>query len=286
MDINKNIPKYLVEKYNLVNMVVLTAAFSLVFINVYSPYGSRDWINGMTDFQYFLLSSFLVLLGMCVVAISRVILYHICKKSHETIPLWQYLAWIAAEIVVMSFSFTLLEMFGFDDHRPFSQLLKISFGNTAFILLIPYGVLWLYFSWKDKDKRLQAIADYRSAHERDTHIGPDEMITFHDLKGEIKFSVKSADLIYIKGADNYITIHYADGQRTGMATIRATMKSVEADLKDRGIIRCHRSYLVNRQHIKLFERTKEGFMVKLDTPTPMSIPVSKNYIGDVYELFA
>ena len=69
------------------------------------------------------------------------------------------------------------------------------------------------------------------------------------------------------------------------STIRNTLKSIEENVRLRGIIRCHRSYMVNKRHIKIFEKQKDSFVVKIDTPDSLSIPVSKNYVADVFELF-
>lgn len=288
MDFSKNIPRYLVEKGNLVRTVTFAAFFSLIFINVYQPYGSREWLQGgMSDERYLMLSSMLILIGLCVVALSRVIMYKWCKSRRQTMSLWNYTIWITAEIVCVSFAFTLLEIGVFHDARPFGQLLRTSFANTALILLLPYALMWLYLAWRDKDMRLKAIAEARSL--RDAALAPDAllpMVNFLDNKGVIKLSVKQQDLIYIKGADNYLTIHYRDGDHVGSAMVRTTFKAIEEDMRERGVVRCHRSYMVNRLHIKLFEKGKEGFVVKLDTPAPTLIPVAKAYVNDVFELFA
>ena len=283
MDFSKSISKYMVEKRNLVKMVVLTALFSLFFINVFQPYNSRDWVSDMSDTRYFLLSSLLVLIGMCVVAVSRMLLYRYCKHLGRPVSLGVYLLWIAVELVCVSFAFVVLEKVGFGDARPFWSLLKVSLGNTALIILLPYSVLWLYFSWEDKDRRLRKIEEYRrqkGAAEEYT-----DMVSFFDTKGEPKLSVKASDIVYIKSADNYLTIFYNDHGKVGLTMVRSTFKSVEADLKAKGIVRCHRSYMVNRRFIKIFERGKDGFVVRLDTPDPLSLPVSRNYVTDVYELF-
>lgn len=287
MDFTKNIPKYLVEKAALFKQILFTALFSLFFINVYQPYGSREWLKGgISEERYFLLSSLLVLVGMLVVSISRVILYQHCKKLRRPVELWAYLFWIAAEIVCIAFSFSILERFMFHDERPFGELLKISFGNTALILLLPYTVTWLYFSWRDKDRRLKAISEYRAGHQpRTGDIQEPTMVNFYDQKGEIKLVVAIKDLLFIKGADNYLSIHYLDGNKIGTSLIRGAFKSIEDDMKLKGIIRCHRSYMVNRLHVRVFEKAKDGFVVRLDTTDPIEIPVSKNYAQDIFELF-
>ena len=287
MDFSKPISKYLVEKGNLITLVLFTAIFSLCFINIFQPYGSREWLQGtMSETRYFVLSLLLVLIGMCVLAISRIILYYHCKKTKRAISLWHYSLWIAAEVLAISFSFTLLEVLIFNDQREFLQLLKFSFVNTFWVLFIPYTLAWLFFSWRDKDRRLKAIAQYRDQGGKMPDNVPQPMVNFFDTKGDVKFSVKTQDLVYLKGADNYLTIHYIDGEKMGTYMIRSTFKAVEDNLKDLGIVRCHRSYMVNRRHVKLYQKGKDGFVVKLDTNPPVDIPVSKNYVSDISGLFS
>ncbi len=287
MDFSKNIPKYLIEKGNLVSQVVFTALFTLFFINVFQPYGSREWIKGgISEGRYFLLSSLLVVIGMLVVSISRLILYHRCVSLRRPIQLWAYLLWIAVEIVCIAFSFTILEVFMFNDQRAIPQLLKISFANTACVLLLPYAATWLFFSWRDQDRRLKAINEYRAGHQQaNAGLAEPSMVNFYDQKGEIKLVVSIKDLLFIKGADNYLSIHYLDGNKIGSSLIRGAFKTIEDDMKQRGIVRCHRSYMVNRLHVRVFEKAKDGFVVRLDTSDPIEIPVSKNYARDVFELF-
>lgn len=286
MDLSKNIPKYLVEKGNLISQVVFTALFTLFFINLFQPYGSRDWLKGgISEGRYFLLSSLLVIIGMMVVSISRILLYHRCVMLRRPIQLWAYLLWIAVEIVCISASFTILEVLMFHDQRPLTLLLKISFANTACILLLPYAATWLYFSWKDKDRRLRAISEYRAGHQPAGNFAEQPMVNFYGQKGEITLVVAVKDLLFIKGADNYLSIHYIDGNKIGSSLIRGTFKSIEDDMRQRGIVRCHKSYMVNRLHVRVFEKAKDGFVVRLDTSEPIEIPVSKNYAHDVFELF-
>ncbi|MCQ2202847.1 MAG: LytTR family transcriptional regulator [Bacteroidales bacterium] len=284
MDLNKRIPNYLLTKANTVKLIVFTAIFSLVFINVFKPYRSELWVPDMTDLRYFILSSILVLLGMAVVAISRVIMYKNYGAKGRRLMLWQYLIWIAVEILAMAISFTIFERAGFNDSRDLLDMISISLKNTAWILLLPYSALWLYFSWDDKNKKLQRIESGGMEVSKDTTKGSLMMANFYDNKGEIKFSVKLSDLMYIKGADNYIVVYYAEGQKLSSILIRNTMKHAEANLKPQGIIRCHKSYMVNSQHIKLLEKKNDGLLVKLDAPMPLSIPVTKSYVKDVYEM--
>lgn len=285
MDLSARLPNYLFTKKNTIKLIVFTALFSLTFINIYQPYNSTGWLKDMSDIKYFVLSSVLVLLGMAVVAISRVILYRHYGSKKRRLKLWQYLLWIAAEIISMALVFTLFETFIMDDERDFLRMARISLWNTSFVLLLPYSVLWLYFSWDDKNRRLlkmtSGIVDTTTD---EPMIEKLVMTNFFDNKGDIKFSIKLSDLMYIKGADNYIVVYYRDGEKLSSVMIRNTMKQTENDLRSQGIIRCHKSYMVNTRHIKMLEKKNDGIMVTLDSPIPLNIPVTRSYVNDVYDL--
>jgi len=45
MDIQKEVPSYIVEKGNIIRLIIFTASFALVFINLYSPFGVTYWFT-------------------------------------------------------------------------------------------------------------------------------------------------------------------------------------------------------------------------------------------------
>ena len=47
MQLEKNIPSYLLEKDNTIRMILFTAFFALLFINLFQPFGSRDWYKNI-----------------------------------------------------------------------------------------------------------------------------------------------------------------------------------------------------------------------------------------------
>lgn len=285
MDIDLQTPKYLLKKENITKLILLTAAFALVFINVFQPFNSRQWLQEMSDVKYLLLSSMLVIIGMAVVAISRVIMYKTYGKPKKPLSIIAYTCWVAAEIVALSMTFTGIEILFFADTRDLLELLKISLKNTTWILLLPYAMLWLYFSWDDKNERLKKVYKAGRTPIIQTPYIP-SMVKFTDINGEVKFSVKASDLVYVRGADNYTCVYYMDGQKMSQNTIRVSLTKLTEDLKEYGIIRCHRSYLVNYMRIKLVEKKNEGFQMRLDLPMEVYLPVSKTYIDTVWEAFS
>ncbi len=276
-DFQKPIAPYLFEKRNIINLILFTALFALVFINIYSPFGADKWFN-LTRFQFFTYSSLVILTGVLVVVISRIIMYHVCKR--RIINLGQFLMWIAAEVLAMALFYSLFEKFVLNDARDFDFLVKMSARNTALVLLLPYSVAWLYLSWHDKKEQIRILAEGLST---DSTPG---MIPFYDDKSVLKLSVKKESLLYLEATENYITVCYLNKGKVSKYLLRATMKRMEESFAGTGIIRCHRSYMVNFEKVKVIRRDKDNLKLELDHPDVTDIPLSKTYLQNVMQTFA
>jgi hypothetical protein len=278
VDFQKPIPSYQNEKQNIVRLIIFTSLFALIFINFYSPFGSESWFN-VTQLQFFTYSSLIILTGVLVVVISRVIMYQVSKRY--TIILWQFLLWIFAEVLAMALSYALFEKYLLDDQRLFTDLVRTSSRNTALVLLLPYSVLWLYFSWRDKKEQIERLAEGQ-IHPSNSR----NMIPFYDEKGILKFSVKKENLLYLESAENYVNICYINKDKVSKYLLRDTLKKIEETFSGTEIIRCHRSYMVNFEKVKVIRRDKDGLKLGFDNPLVNDIPVSKTYIDPVMETFS
>jgi hypothetical protein len=278
LDFQKPIPSYLNEKQNIVSLILFTSLFALVFINIYSPFGADRWFN-VTRFQFFTFSSIIILTGVLVVVISRVIMYHVSKR--HPIFVWQYLLWIFAEILSMALFYAIFEKFLISDSRLFTELVRNSTRNTALVLLLPYSISWLYFSWKDKKEQIERLAEVQTLASTTRN-----MIAFYDDKGILKFSVKKENLLYLESAENYVSICYLNRDKVSKYLLRDTLKKIEETFTGTEIIRCHRSYMVNFEKVKVIRRERDGLKLGFDNPLVADIPVSKTYINPVMETFS
>jgi hypothetical protein len=278
VDFQKPIPPYLNEKRNIVRLVLFTALFALVFINIYSPFGVDKWFN-LTSPELFTYSSLVILTGVLVVVISRIIMFQVCKRN--LINIWQYIVWIFIEILFMALFYALFEKYFLDDSRIFSDLVKISARNTALVLLLPYSILWLYFSWRYEKEQIDRLADIQafSANTRN-------MIPFFDDKGILKFSIKRENLLYLEAAENYVSICYLNKGKVSKYLLRDTLKKIEENFSGTEIIRCHRSYMVNFDNVKVIKKDKDGLKLEFDNPSLIDIPVSKTYVNTVMQTFS
>jgi hypothetical protein len=278
VDFQKPIPPYLNEKQNIKRLILFTSLFALIFINAYSPFGADRWYN-LTKLEFFTYSSLTILIGVLVVVISRILMYHWCKR--HTISIWQYLIWIVAEIFSMALAYALFEKLFLKDIRLFTDLLKNSSRNTALVLLLPYSVLWLYFSWRDKKEQIERLEDSPPFSENSRN-----MIPFYDDKGILKFSIKKENLLYLESAENYVNICYLNKGKVSKYLLRDTLKKIEETFSGSEIIRCHRSYMVNFEKVKVIRKDRDGLKLGFDSPSVTDIPVSKTYVNTVMLTFS
>jgi len=281
--VNTKIPAYLYEKGNIIRLVLLTAVFALLFINIFQPFGSRAWYPEISELKYIFFSSLIILTGMLVVVISRMVMFVYTRK--HSLVYWQYIFWIFAEIVAMSSFYTLFSKYIPKEgaSRDILEIFHQSFVNTSLVLLLPYSILWLYFSWRDKNLMLQKMAN----EDQLTDVYKKNLLAFPDEKGELRISIVPENLLYIDSADNYATIHYLNKSKISHFLIRNSLKWMEENLiKDTPLVRCHRSYIVNLDRVKVMRKTKNGILLELDANNTPDIPVSKTYYERVMTKFA
>lgn len=276
-DLQKPIPAYLLDKRNIVTLILSTAAFALVFINVYAPFGVDVWFN-VTRWTLLLYSSIITLTGVMVVVISRIIMYH--SRHRVTIRLWHYLVWVMAEVFFMGLFYSLYQKLILSDVRFLPDIVVVSVQNTALVLLLPYSVLWLYFSWSENKRKLESFGQ---AQVSEPQKG---MIHFNDERGILRLSVKTEHLLYLEAADNYIYIHFLDNGQPERHLLRNNLKKLGEELENSPLVRCHRSFMVNSDKVKLIRRGKDGLLLELDLPELLTIPVSNTYVDEVMHAFA
>jgi hypothetical protein len=277
IDLHKKLPGYLTEKGNIVTHILFTAGFSLLFLNLYTPFGALT-VSEVSKPTLLLYTSGVILTGMLTVALSRIIMYLLLRRGMELV-IWQYLAWVAAEIVAMALFFAFFEIVILHDRRTFTDLLGKSIVNTSLTLLLPYAMLWLYFSWRDNKIKLAELK------EQPEGAGQKPMIPLRDEKGALRLSLKRSDILYLQGSDNYVTVWYQSQGRNMKFMLRTTLKTMEDELAQEGIKRCHRSYLVNIERVKLIRREKDGLQLELDSTPPSTVPVSRTYMHMVLSAF-
>ena len=152
--------------------------------------------------------------------------------------------------------------------------------NTSLVLLLPYSVLHLYFSYKEKERQLRLLE------ENQTEAAVRQSVfSFYDEKNELRLSVKRSNLLYLESADNYVCIWYLNKGQLTKFMLRNSLKAIEESLADTNVLRCHRSFMVNFDQVKVIRREKEGVYLELGIEKVPDIPISKTYSEKVTRWF-
>ena len=275
----QKLPKCLLTKQNQLMMVLFVSLFAVVFINIFKPFGSEDWMTKgkFTSTQYLAWSTILVCMGMSIVAISRVIMYHYGKKPTHKITILKYICWIIIELLLLSAAFTILALitsYGGATRDPL-EIYKNAMENTVFILFIPYLIGIMYLSYQDKSAKLRTIMEENIGNKSTSFIA------FRDERGVLRLTVAKENLLYIESADNYISIWYLKNNQLKKQLLRMTLKELSVQLGETNVVRCHRSFMVNLDQVKVLRREKENMFIELGYQGVQEIPISKTYGEEV-----
>lgn len=83
------------------------------------------------------------------------------------------------------------------------------------------------------------------------------------------------DLLYIEADDNYATLYWRSDKGLEKKMLRVNLKSIETQLNNAYIIRCHRSFIVNINAITHVRGNTNGYKLDLHH-TDLTIPVSRS----------
>jgi len=271
----REIPDYLKDRSTIITQVMFVSIFALVFINIYSPFNASSWFE-VGRIEFFFYSSAFILSGMLIIVLSKLIFILLAGRLKFTVLLFGI--WNLMEIVLLAAGYLVVDLIllksGAELVERFLGLLFI----TLLVLAIPYSLSWLWLSLKDKRDKLENLTENTSMEFKEK-----KMISFRDETEKLRFSIKSIDILFVESTDNYVTVHTIEKGKNKKIMLRNTMKRLEKELEGTLIQRCHRSYMVNFENIKLVKLISANLYIYLDFSEEIRIPVSRTYAEHVHE---
>ena len=278
-------PECLTEHTSQIINVIISTLFALVFLTAYVPFSETAWFQVGRGGYFFITAAF-VGSGMMFLALSRVLMNWVVRKSRH-FPFWVYLLWLFLEIMIIAVCHTLISYCEIQatDHS-FGYLYGKSVLITFVALAVPYAVTILAILLKDTQQRLMLTKS--DTVESDDEVMPEhtEIINLMDNNGNLKLSVKLDNLYYIKAEDNYINVFYQRSGAIASYLLRCKMQTIADNCVDSSsLMRCHRSYIVNIKKVSVLHNEADGFVIDFEREGLESIPVSKTYSAKVLEAF-
>ena len=278
------IPSFIYKRSNQIAMIIFVPIFALLFITIYRPVsfehidedtGLLTWLNISREVLVQLITLGFIFVGMAVVAVSRWIMGVYTRKRE--LSYMQYISWVAFEILIMALIFTIAALFT-DTPKPVTTLFYNSLVKTILILLIPYVMCYIYFIWQERVAQLRLIRERLAEDETALQAA---YVQIYDEKGEMRLSVRREHLFLLESADNYVCVWYINNNSPKKVLVRNTLTKVAKQLESTHIQRCHRSYIINLDLIKVMRREKEGIFVEFGVEGVPDVPISKTYVESI-----
>ena len=207
---NKKLPEYFLEKTQLIGTVTFAVLFAVVFLNIYIPFSDTAWFR-LGNSVLFLSTAGFAALSICILVVSRVLMYH--SKKWFCMTYLEYVLWCFAEVFLICTFYTFVTM---DVQRPQDvsalRIFSRALPYGVICLIIPYIIAGMYFAIVDKNRTIRLMSSRGFVSDQEPFHGAESQITLFDNSGALKLSVKSSNLYYIESDDNYIKVWYTDSK--------------------------------------------------------------------------
>lgn len=178
--------------------------------------------------------------------------------------------WILFTILAGYFLFTRfmgVMKFGFD------MVIKL-----VFVAVIPITVL-IIVNYNKMIRSHLKLADEMNKKLKDNKTIQEKVVSFNSDYQKDSLAIKVSSLLFIRSANNYIEVFWKEGGNIKNQLIRMSLLSAEEILKEhKFILKCHRSYLININHIEKVEGNSQGYKLYYENVN-FPIPVSKSSVG-------
>ncbi|ROL61804.1 LytTR family transcriptional regulator [Bacteroidetes/Chlorobi group bacterium ChocPot_Mid] len=112
----------------------------------------------------------------------------------------------------------------------------------------------------------------------------EKMLFFESDYMKDNLSIKVSAFLFVRSANNYIEVFWLEDGKIQNQMVRSSLKKAEEILKDyKFIFKCHRSYIVNINHIEKISGNFQGYRLSING-LDFQIPVSQNYISKFKEI--
>lgn len=249
---------------------LIAPLFLFIIVLSVDPYHVSEFLSyGGSNFTVNL--TFVTLIAIATLALTRMLMFILKRILSMT---WAvYILWCFGEMGFVALFQSLYMALIIHGELPYFEVLStcfIDFGLTM-------GFCYVYLA--------MGIQIYYLKH-REQESAPDDksLIRFYDEYKKLRFIIAQEAILYIKSEVNYVHVHYLDNGRPKSITLRSSMRALEDTLSRHGLVRCHRSFFVNPDHIRLVRKDNSGYAIaELDVPGQENVLISKTYYTSISE---
>lgn len=248
--------------------------FCTFFLYLFSPFNIISWIGYLSPFRSFALVGLLAI-GCLAILFSQLLQTFLWRKQ-PMIMLHLLLGYLLDALF-------LIVSLGILYRSPDNPWITNLFQTARMVIpiLFLYYLVGLNLLALLKLRREQKASLQKAESFKEEPVLP-ERINITDENGQLRLSLKPDDLLYIESADNYVLVYFRKEQRIVRELIRNSLKNMEEMLAPLGSLRCHRSYLVNREAIHCLRKSGRTYEIEI-SGMERTVPVSRGYVELVKE---
>ena len=246
--------------------ITIISLFVFFFLYIFQPFGISSLQSG----------KFLICLGFGSMTFIASVIYEFVvghllnlKSKGEN---WTFGKWMVNNLGIMfsislaNFLFARIILFGYIQWDLFPHMIY----STFMIGIIPVVVLGWYLLNK-QEKKYQNIAE-------EINQQKTAKLSFNNPNQQFLFGIPASQIKYVEALQNYVKIGYVNSEHQHLKhTERATLKQVINEVEGSSIVKCHRSFLVNRKAIISASGNAQGLLLILSDCDTV-IPVSRSYV--------
>jgi hypothetical protein len=271
-----------------------------LFLQVFQPFGLSELPQ--TLHKTLILAGYGVI-TFCVVAINGTLLPTIFRRTYSPAR-WTLLKDLLYFGVLNFLSVSVVNVFysswAFGYPVSANRLLFAIF-STFTVGLLPFALLLLYHHNKLLRQNLLLAGEMNdqlptaplqppptsTPNNTPTNISVTDTnatITIQSDNGYEQLTFAPNDFLYAESADNYVRFVLHTEGKTLTKMLRLTMKQAEEQLSPHtGVVRCHRSYLVNVHRVRHVEGNAQGLRLTLHG-ADAEIPVARSTVSSIRTL--
>lgn len=290
--------KLLLNKpYPFISNSYKVALFKCLIIALLSVLFLYNFDNDGEGLEHFVIEGCLIATSqfVCLFALPKQFL-----KKHDLrlIPIWQYILWLMLCILV---GYSLIYSYlGIIEYK-----LPISIRGLIIFSICQLPIAWIiiimiigidYVFLLKQELSTTTLINNQIIHHNQTIVdknindtegletsAPSIKLNYiiNDEQNKKALTLKKINILFIKGADNYIEIYFINEQ--GIITkelIRNTLSTIESDIENDFLARVHRSYLCNLSKVNKLSGNSRGYQLHF-AETEETIPVSRAKSDDV-----
>ena len=259
---------YDTTRYKL-TLSITMASFFYLFILFFLPFGVDNYnpnheytVNFLLEIFYF----FLPLLG--VTLINELLIRPLFFKNSNFVRIVLWSIWtlvLLCSVVFLTYNF-LGNWHDIKWSSYFEFLMQVSS-----VLLFPMIGTFFFFKYKQLKSQMDHILTTK-----ENHLDAGLLIEFKGQGSKDQITLSLSNFLFGKAQDNYVELHFIEKEEMNKFLMRSSLTNLTDSIKNKVIMRCHRSYLVNLLQVSGVKGNHQDLTLILE-PFGTAIPVSRSY---------